>query len=36
MEMYKITKEEDKKPDSLYNGNKLIILPRKNKFNINS
>jgi hypothetical protein len=31
----KITKEQDIKRDSLYNGNKLKIVPRKNKFNIN-
>jgi hypothetical protein len=31
----KITKEQDKNHDSLYNGNKLIIVPRKNKFSIN-
>jgi hypothetical protein len=31
----KITKEQDTKHDSLYNGNKLIIVPRKNKFSVN-
>jgi hypothetical protein len=32
----KITKEKFTKHDSLYNGNKLIIVPRKrNKFSIN-
>jgi hypothetical protein len=32
----KISKEQDTKDDSLYNGNKLIIVPRKiNKFSIN-
>jgi hypothetical protein len=32
----KITKEQDTKHDSLYNGNKLITVPRKNKYSIDS
>jgi Zn ribbon nucleic-acid-binding protein len=31
----KITKEQDTKHDSLYNGHKLMIVPRKNKLIIN-
>jgi hypothetical protein len=30
-----ITKEQDTKHDSQYNGDKLIMVPRKNKFSIN-
>jgi hypothetical protein len=35
MEVHKITKEQDTKHDSQYNGNKSIIVPRKNKVSIN-